>query len=196
MKKFGVAEWLVMAGVCVAIFLGGMARPEMCPAPLGAMGGQVAAENQTQAPAQFKNVQGEKMASYQAKGTFEPTMTQQGPEDKAEGSTIARWSGTKKFHGDLEGTSDVQMLGASTNVKGSAGYVAMERVTGTLNGRQGSFVLQHSGTMAHGALQLSVTVVPDSGTGELAGIAGTMTIKIEADGKHFYEFAYTLPEKK
>jgi hypothetical protein len=195
MKKFGVAEWLVMAGVCVAILLGGMARPEMCPAPLGAMGAQLAAEKQTPAPAQLKNVQGEKTVSYQAKGTFEPTVTPEGPEDKVEWSTLGRWSLTKKYHGDLEGTSEGQMLAAGTNVKGSAGYVAMERVTGALNGRQGSFVLQHSGTMAHGALQLSVIVVPDSGTGELAGIAGTMTIKIEAGGKHFYEFAYSLPKK-
>ncbi len=194
MKKFGAAEWLVMAGVSVTILLGGVARPAMCPAPLGAMAVQ-AAENQTPAPAELKAVQGEKTVSYHAKGTFEPTMTQEGPEDKAEGSTIARWSGTKKFHGDLEGTSEVQMLGASTNVKGSAGYVAMERVTGTLNGRQGSFVLQHSGTLNRGTAQLSVSVVPDTGTGELAGIAGTMSIKIEAGGKHFYEFAYTLPEK-
>jgi hypothetical protein len=79
------------------------------------------------------------------------------------------------------------------SVKGSAGYVAMERVTGTLKGRTGSFVLQHSGTMTRGAPQLSVTVVPDSGTGQLTGLAGTMTIKIN-EGKHSYEFEYTLPE--
>jgi hypothetical protein len=79
------------------------------------------------------------------------------------------------------------------NVKGSAGYVAMERVTGTLKGRGGSFVLQHSGTMNRGTAQLSVTVVPDSGTGQLEGLAGTMTIKIDA-GKHSYDFEYTLPE--
>ena len=85
------------------------------------------------------------------------------------------------------------MLSAMTEVKGSAGYVAMERVTGTLHGRSGSFVLQHSGTMTRGAPQMSVTVVPDSGTGQLAGLAGQMTIKI-TDGKHFYEFEYTLPE--
>jgi hypothetical protein len=139
--------------------------------------------------------QGEKTVAHHAKGSFEVTVTQQGAEDKAEGSTLGRWSGEKKFHGDLEGTSELQMLTAGTNVKGSAGYVAMERVTGTLEGRQGSFVLQHSGTMNRGALQLSVSVVPDSGTGQLEGIGGTMTIKIEAGGKHFYEFDYTLPEK-
>ncbi|MGH9591858.1 MAG: DUF3224 domain-containing protein, partial [Bryobacteraceae bacterium] len=85
-----------------------------------------------------------------------------------------------------------QMLTAGTDVKGSAGYVAIERVTGTLQGRTGSFTLQHSGTMAHGALQLLITVVPDSGTGQLTGIAGTFNIQI-ADGKHSYVFDYTLP---
>jgi hypothetical protein len=84
------------------------------------------------------------------------------------------------------------MLSAATEVKGSAGYVAIERVSGTLHGRSGTFILQHSGTMTRNAPQMSVTVVPDSGTGQLVGLAGKMTIKI-ADGKHFYEFDYTLP---
>jgi hypothetical protein len=82
---------------------------------------------------------------------------------------------------------------AATIVKGSGGYVAMERVTGALKGRSGSFVLQHSGTMTRGTPQLSVKVVPDSGTGQLEGLAGTLTIKID-EGKHSYEFDYTLPE--
>jgi hypothetical protein len=99
----------------------------------------------------------------------------------------------KQFHGDLEATSQGEMLMAGTEVKGSAGYVAMERVTGTLHGRAGAFTLQHSGTMTRGVPQLSVTVVPDSGTGQLVGLAGKMAIKI-ADGKHFYEFDYTLAE--
>jgi hypothetical protein len=85
------------------------------------------------------------------------------------------------------------MLSATTSVEGSAGYVAIEWVSGTLNGRSGTFALQHSGTMTRGKPQLTVTVVPDSGTGELEGLAGEMDIKIEA-GKHFYEFEYTLPE--
>jgi len=102
-------------------------------------------------------------------------------------------SGEKQFHGDLEGTSKGQMLTATTDVKGSAGYVAIERVTGTLHGRSGSFVLQHSGTLTKGAAQQSITVVPDSGTGQLVGIAGKMTITI-ADGKHSYDFEYTLPK--
>jgi hypothetical protein len=85
------------------------------------------------------------------------------------------------------------MLTAGTPVKGSAGYVAIERISGTLHGRTGTFVLQHTGTMTRGALQLSITVVPDSGTGQLAGLAGKMDIQI-ADGKHSYDFAYILPD--
>jgi hypothetical protein len=127
-----------------------------------------------------------------AKGTFEVKMTAQPGEDKSE-DAVGRWSGEKQFHGDLEGTSKVQMLGVQTAVKGSAGYVAIEKVTGTIAGRAGSFVLQHSGSMNRGNLQLSVTVVPDSGTGQFTGISGSMTIEIK-DGKHFYDFAYTLAE--
>jgi hypothetical protein len=97
----------------------------------------------------------------------------------------------KSFHGDLEATSKGQMLSAMGEVKGSAGYVAMERVTGTLGGKKGSFVLQHSATMTRGVPELSVTVVPDSGTDELKGLSGTMKIIIEA-GKHSYEFDYKL----
>lgn len=137
---------------------------------------------------------GGKAVSHHAMGTFEPKVTQAGPDDKAGGSTLGRWTLAKTIHGDLEGTSEGEMLSAGTDVKGSAGYVAMERVTGTLDGRRGSFVLQHCGTMSHGAFQLSVTVVPDSGSGELKGIAGTMAIQIAADGKHSYELDYTLPE--
>jgi hypothetical protein len=98
----------------------------------------------------------------------------------------------KQFHGDLEATSKGQMLAAMTDVQGSAGYVAMERVKGTIEGRSGTFVLQHSATMTRGAPQLSIVVVPDSGTGQLVGLAGQMTIDI-VEGKHFYEFGYTLP---
>jgi hypothetical protein len=97
----------------------------------------------------------------------------------------------KQFHGDLEATSKGQMLAISSDVKGSAGYVAMERVTGMLQGRTGTFALQHSGTMTRGVPQLIITVVPDSGTGELVGLSGKMTIDI-VDGKHSYDFEYTL----
>lgn len=132
--------------------------------------------------------------AYHAKGSFEPTNTPQPPEDKAEGSTLARMSGVKKWHGDLEGSSAGQLLSATTDVKGSAGYVAIERVTGTLNGRKGSFVLQHMGILDRGAPHLTVIVVPDSATGELTGLViSNFQLKIETDGKHFYEFDYTLP---
>jgi hypothetical protein len=127
-----------------------------------------------------------------AGGIFEVKLAPQKPDNKeAESANIGRMSIDKQFHGDLEATSKGEMLSAMTDVKGSAGYVAIERVTGTLQGRTGSFVLQHSGTMTRGEPQLSVTVVPDSGTGELAGLAGTLTIRI-AEKQHFYEFDYTL----
>ena len=132
-----------------------------------------------------------------AKGWFEVKLTPQKPDNKeAESANFGRMSIDKQFRDDLEGTSKGEMLGAMTDIKGSAGYVAMERVTGKLQGRSGTFVLQHSGTMTRGALQLSITVVPDSGTDGLAGLTGAMTIKIEDGGKHFYEFEYTLPEPK
>ena len=130
----------------------------------------------------------------QANGTFEVKLAPQKPDNaEAEAAKLGRMSIGKRFSGDLEATSKGEMLSALTEVKGSAGYVALERVSGTLHGRSGAFVLQHIGTMARGAAQLSVTVVPDSGTGQLVGLAGAMTIKI-ADGKHFYELDYTLPE--
>jgi hypothetical protein len=99
----------------------------------------------------------------------------------------------KQFHGELEATSEGQMLAFRTSVEGSAGYVAMERVTGTLHGRSGDFVLQHYGVMTRGTPQLTVTVVPDSGTGDLAGLAGRMSIVV-AERKHSYSFEYTLAD--
>jgi hypothetical protein len=130
-----------------------------------------------------------------AKGTFEVKLTPQKPDNKeAEGASVGRMSIDKKFSGDLEATSQGEMLAAMTAVKGSAGYVAIERVSGTLHGRSGTFVLQHSGTMTRGMPQLSVSVVPDSGTEALTGLTGRMTIKIDG-GSHFYEFDYILPEK-
>jgi len=99
----------------------------------------------------------------------------------------------KQFHGDLEATSQGEMLSAGTDMKGSAGYVAIERVTGTLDGRSGGFVLQHNATMTRGAPYLNIIVVPDSGTGELAGLDGTMNIVIDK-GKHSYEFQYSFSD--
>jgi len=127
-----------------------------------------------------------------ATGPFEVKLLPQEPEDKTDGSTLGRFSIDKEFHGDLEATSKGQMLSAGTDVKGSAGYVAIERVIGTLHGKRGTFVLQHNGVMTRGAPQLTIIVVPDSGTGELTGLSGTMQINI-ADGRHSYDFDYTLP---
>ena len=130
--------------------------------------------------------------SKNAIGTFEVKVAPLA-EDKGEGSTLGRMSIDKQFHGDLEARSTGEMLTAMTEVKGSAGYVAIERVSGTLQGRKGSFVLLHRGIMTGGAQELSLTVVPDSGSGQLVGLTGKMEIKI-VEGKHFYEFGYTLAE--
>lgn len=128
-----------------------------------------------------------------ATGAFDVKLNPLEAYNKTENAGLGRMSIDKVFKGDLEATSQGEMLNAIGSVKGSAGYVAMERVTGKLNGRSGSFVLQHTGTMNRGARQLSVTVVPDSGTGQLAGLSGRMDIII-TDGKHSYEFDYTLAE--
>jgi hypothetical protein len=131
-------------------------------------------------------------ATARAIGTFDVKLAPL-PLETAEGdSALGRMSADKTYRGDLEGTAKGQMLTAMTAVKGSAGYVAIELVRGSLGGRTGTFVLQHSGTMSHGAQSLSITVVPDSGTGELTGLTGKMAIII-ADGKHSYDFEYTLP---
>ncbi len=124
-------------------------------------------------------------------GTFEVTVNPQAPYDTTGGVTLGRVTINKTFHGALEATSVVEMLSAMSSVKGSAGYVAIERVVGTLDGHPGSFVLQHSGTMTRGEPQLAVSIVPDSGTGELKGIAGKMTIDI-VGGKHLFTLDYRL----
>jgi hypothetical protein len=133
----------------------------------------------------------EEIVTTRASGTFEVKVTPQSPGEAG----ISRLLIDKQFQGDLKGTSKVEMLAVSTTVEGSAGYVAMEQVTGSLNGRTGTFALQHNGTMTRGIPQLSVTVVPDSGTGELKGLSGRMSIVI-ADGKHSYEFEYTIAADK
>ena len=127
-----------------------------------------------------------------ATGPFDVKITAQ--DDQSDDPLLNRMTLDKQYHGDLEGTGKGQMLTAGTEVKGSGAYVAIEKVTGTLKGRSGSFVLQHSGTMTQNAPQLSVTIVPDSGTGELKGIAGKMIINIAAGGKHSYDIEYTLPQ--
>jgi hypothetical protein len=127
----------------------------------------------------------------QASGTFEVTLQPQ--QDELAGALpFNRLTIDKEFHGDLEGVSKGQMLSIITPVEGSAGYVALEYVMGTLQGRRGSFVLQHSGTMDRGGGDLSITVVPDSGKGALTALVGKMNIDI-VDGQHHYTFEYTLP---
>lgn len=137
-----------------------------------------------------------KAMTTQVRGSFEVKLAPQAAEDKADGLMLGRLTIDKQFHGELDGRSQGQMLTGTTDVPGSAGYVAMERVTGTLKGRRGSFLLQHSGTMSKaGGFQLSVTVVPDSGSAQLVGLVGKMDIEI-VDGKHFYVLEYTLPEAR
>lgn len=127
-----------------------------------------------------------------AKGTFEVELRPLETYNQAADAKVGRMSIDKTFAGDLVGTSQGEMLSGGSPAEGSAGYVAIERVTGTLQGLAGSFLLQHSGTMTPTSQSLTITVVPSSGTGELEGIAGTMAIEIE-DGRHFYELEYTLP---
>jgi hypothetical protein len=133
------------------------------------------------------------MATLHATGPFDVKLSPQAlaVADKVEGATLGRMSIDKQFHGDLEAGSNGEMLRAMSGTPGSAGYVAIEKVSGTLHGRRGSFVLQHNATMTHGTPALNIIVVPDSGTGELAGLSGTMAIVIAA-GKHSYIFDYTL----
>src|SRR5271157_6255160 len=126
-----------------------------------------------------------------ATGTFEVKLLPQPSGDPAADATLGRMSIDKQFHGDIEGTSKGQMLTAGTSVKGSAGYVAIEKVSGALRGLSGTFVLQHTGIMTRGAPQLTITVVPDSGTDQLEGLTGKMTSN-RADGRHSYEFEYSL----
>lgn len=126
-----------------------------------------------------------------ATGTFEVKLNPQ--DDKSDDKTLGRMTIEKQWHGDIEGTSKGQMLTGGEVTKGSAGYVAIEKVSGTLKGRKGTFILQHSATMTRGEGQLTITVVPDSGTDQLEGLTGKLMIKI-ADGKHSYEFEYTLPQ--
>ncbi|MEO8018657.1 MAG: DUF3224 domain-containing protein [Pseudomonadota bacterium] len=127
-----------------------------------------------------------------ASGSFEVTVQPLPNADVSADAMFGRLLLTKKFSGDLEASARGQMLSAGTAMKGSAGYVAIDQVTGMLEGRKGSFILQHSGSMNRGAPSLSIMVVPDSGTGELAGLTGTLSINI-VEGKHFYDFLYSLP---
>ena len=126
-----------------------------------------------------------------ARGVFEVTTT---PQPADEGDPVGRLALAKRFHGDIDGTGAGQMLAVRTAIEDSAGYVAIERVTGTLHGRDGTFALQHHGLMARGAQELNIVVVPDSGTGGLVGLTGSMTLTI-VEGQHRYDLAYTLPDE-
>ncbi|WP_165074467.1 DUF3224 domain-containing protein [Paludisphaera rhizosphaerae] len=129
----------------------------------------------------------------QVRGEFEVTMTPQEPSPLAGEAGVHRMALDKRYHGELDAVGKGEMLAAHGGVKGSAGYVAMERITGTLQGRAGSFVVQHHGIMDRGEPSLSITVVPDSGTEGLVGISGKMGITI-TEGKHFYDFSYDLSD--
>jgi hypothetical protein len=128
-----------------------------------------------------------------ASGAFDVKVTPQKPDTQiARTANLGRLTIDKQFHGDLEASAKGEMLATQTEVKGSAGYVALERVTGKLQGRAGTFVLLHSATMKRGAPETTITVVPDSGTGELTGITGIMRIKVAPDGSHSYEFEFRI----
>lgn len=130
------------------------------------------------------------MKIIKATGPFDVKMSPASAADAA----VGRFTLDKKYHGDLVAIATGEMLTAMTTVKGSAGYVALEKVTGKLAGRTGTFHLQHHGIMNRGAPSLTITVVPDSGTGELTGLSGKMDISIAADRAHNYTFEYSLPE--
>jgi hypothetical protein len=128
-----------------------------------------------------------------AHGYFEVTLTPQAAADHLAGTPLGRMHITKQFYGGLQAVARGEMLTAQTSIESSAGYVAVEQVEGTLEGRSGGFVLQHSGILDRGAQHLHVQIVPDSGTGTLVGIQGTLTIEIMEDGTHHYTLQYTLP---
>lgn len=135
--------------------------------------------------------QKEDLVPNHASGSFDVKVTP--VDEKSDDPLLARMMLDKQYHGDLDANGKGQMLTAGSPAKGAGGYVAIEKVTGTLNGRSGSFVLQHSGTMVNNTPQLTITIVPESGTGQLEGIAGKMTIIIAPAGKHSYNLEYTLP---
>lgn len=128
-------------------------------------------------------------------GSFSITMTPATTPQRSGRTALGRMLLQKVYTGELAATASGEMLSAVTDTSGAAGYVAIEAITGVLQGRQGSFVVQHAGTMADGKQELSVVIVPHSGTGQLQGISGTMAIRIEA-GQHFYDLDYALPQSR
>lgn len=167
-------------------------RIRMIAAACLLLGGTAAHAQTTQEPSH--PIQKEMPMTRHAHGPFDVKLAAQKPDNpQAESAGLGRMSIDKQFHGDLEATSKGEMLSAMTSTQGSAGYVAIERVSGALHGRSGSFVLQHNATMTRGEPHLNIIVVQDSGTGQLAGLTGTMKITIAEGGKHAYEFEYMLP---
>jgi len=144
------------------------------------------------APAVTPCAQREPAATRHASGTFDVKVAQQGANDKTAGIVLSRWSLEKRLHGDLDASGKGEMLTASTEAGDSKAYVAVERITGTLHGRAGSFVLMHSATLTPDGQQLKLAVMPGSGTGQLTGLTGTMVISVE-DKIHRYDFDYVLP---
>jgi predicted flavoprotein YhiN len=135
--------------------------------------------------------------SQRATGSFDVKVNAAKPDTQvARAANLSRLTIDKRFHGDLEGISKGEMLALQTETKGSAGYVALERVTGKLKGRSGSFVLQHSATMTRGDSRAEISVVPDSATGELRGLSGRMIISVASDGAHSYEFDFKLEARE
>ena len=133
------------------------------------------------------------VTAHTATGPFDVKLAPQALSEVAEHAGLSRMSLDKQFHGALEASSAGEMLAFRSATSGSAGYVALETVRGTLDGRAGSFVLQHSSTLTRGAPLQSITVVPDSGTDALAGLSGRMVVEIAPGGAHSYRFEYTLP---
>ncbi|MGO4223433.1 DUF3224 domain-containing protein [Lysobacter sp. TAF61] len=131
----------------------------------------------------------------QVNGEFEVKRTPESGCDLGDGVVAGHFRFDKRFHGPLDATAVVHMLAVGTEVEGSAAYVAIERISGSLDGRVGAFLTQHNGTLDRGVPTLTVNVVPDSGTGELRGLSGRIIIDI-ADGKHFYTFDYELPTQE
>jgi len=148
----------------------------------------------SQTPAQDSGNSKERTLSGHATGAFDVKLLPLTLSEQSADPKLGRMSIEKQYHGELEATAKGEMLTAQSEVKDSGVYVAVERVTGILNGKKGSFAMHHTGVMNRSKPELKITVVPDSGTDDLKGLTGTMSIRIES-GKHFYDFEYSLPEK-
>jgi hypothetical protein len=167
---------------------------ELCAvgvAVIAILGSLPLASSAIQTPASATPAAKPPMTTTTIRGPFDVKMTPQG--EMTDPTAVGRMLLDKTYHGDLAGTAKGEMIAVRTAQQDSAGYVAIERVTGTLAGRSGTFALQHWGMMNRGARDLRISVIPDSGTGDLVGLSGTMNIDIQPGGKHFYELTYALP---